>query len=91
VAGDHSHRCRDRAGYTLYGNVYPYPTGDGRWFPIVAGAWLLAAVVGVVCAPGTARRLGEALTARAGITAAHDPHGLLGDGITAPGPLESSG
>ena len=35
-------------GYTLYRNVYPYPAGDGHWFPIVAGAWLLAAVVGVL-------------------------------------------
>jgi len=78
-------------GYTLYRNVYPYPSGDGRWFPIVAGAWLLAAVVGVVCAPKTARRMGEAMAAREGITAArdrHDPDGLLGDdGITAAGPL----
>ncbi len=23
-------------GYTLYRNVIPYPTGDGRWFPITA-------------------------------------------------------
>jgi len=78
-------------GYTLYRNVYPYPSGDGRWFPIVAGAWLLAAVVGVVCAPKTARRMGEAMAAREGITASrdrHDPDGLLGDdGITAAGPL----
>jgi amino acid transporter len=78
-------------GYTLYRNVYPYPVGDGRWFPIVAGAWLLAAVVGVVCAPGTARRLGEAMAAREGIIVSHDTHGLRGDGVTAPGPLESSG
>ena len=78
-------------GYTLYRNVYPYPVGDGRWFPIVAGAWLLAAVVGVVCAPKTTRRLGEAMAAREGIIIPHDPHGLPGDGMTAPGPLESSG
>jgi hypothetical protein len=50
-------------GYTLYRNVYPYPTGDGRWFPIVAGAWLLVAVIAVVVAPRTARKLGAALTA----------------------------
>jgi hypothetical protein len=43
-------------GYTLYRNVYPYPTGDGRWFPVVAGAWPLAAVIGVLAAPGTASR-----------------------------------
>jgi ABC-type thiamin/hydroxymethylpyrimidine transport system permease subunit len=55
-------------GYTLYRNVYPYPTGDGRWFPIVAGAWLLAAVIGVLLAPRTARRLGAALMSREGIS-----------------------
>jgi amino acid transporter len=56
-------------GYTLYRNVYPYPTGDGRWFPIVAGVWLAVAVIGVIAAPRTARRLGAALAAREGITA----------------------
>ena len=55
-------------GYTLYRNVYPYPTGDGHWFPIVAGAWLLAAIIGVLAAPRTARRLGDALMSREGIS-----------------------
>ena len=45
-------------GYTLYRNVYPYPTGDGHWFPIVAGVWLAVAIVGVLLAPRTARKLG---------------------------------
>ena len=45
-------------GYTLYRNVYPYPTGDGHWFPIVAGVWLAVAVIGVLLAPRTARKLG---------------------------------
>ncbi|HLX50381.1 MAG TPA: APC family permease [Streptosporangiaceae bacterium] len=56
-------------GYTLYRNVIPYPTGAGRWFPVVSGGWLLAAVVAVLFAPGTARRLGIALAAREGIAA----------------------
>jgi amino acid transporter len=56
-------------GYTLYRNVIPYPTGAGRWFPVVSGGWLLAAVVAVLFAPGTARRLGTALAAREGIAA----------------------
>ena len=56
-------------GYTLYRNVYPYPTGDGRWFPITAGVWLVVAVVAVIFAPGTARKLGAALAAREGIKA----------------------
>jgi amino acid transporter len=62
-------------GYTIYRNVYPYPTGDGRWFPIVAGCWLLAAIIGVLVAPRTARRLGTALAARDGIPASTStPH-----------------
>jgi amino acid transporter len=56
-------------GYTLYRNVIPYPTGDGRWFPITSGVWLLAAIVAVIVAPGTARKLGAALAAREGIKA----------------------
>jgi hypothetical protein len=60
-------------GYTLYRNVYPYPAGDGHWFPIVAGAWLLLALIGVLVAPGTARRLGTALAASEGINAGAKP------------------
>jgi amino acid transporter len=56
-------------GYTLYRNVWPYPTGDGRWFPITGGVWLAVAVVAVIAAPGTARKLGMALAAREGIKA----------------------
>jgi amino acid transporter len=70
-------------GYTLYRNVYPYPSGDGKWYPIVAGGWLIAAVITVIAAPRTARRLGEALTSSEGIVA---EEGLLvGDGVAAPG------
>ena len=54
-------------GYTLYRNVYPYPTGDFRWFPVVAGVWLLVAVLGVLLAPGLARKVGAALMSREGI------------------------
>jgi amino acid transporter len=54
-------------GYTLYRNVIPYPTGAGAWFPVVSGAWLLVAVIAVIFAAGTARRLGLALAAREGI------------------------
>jgi hypothetical protein len=63
-------------GYTLYRNVYPYPTGDGHWFPIVAGAWLAVAIVGVLLAPRTARKLGAALAAREGIRNEDDVIGL---------------
>jgi amino acid transporter len=56
-------------GYTLYRNVIPYPTGTPKWFPVVAGAWLVAAVIAVIFAPGTTRKLGAALQAREGIAA----------------------
>ena len=49
-------------GYTLYRNVIPYPpSGAERWFPVVAGGWLALALVLVLAAPRTARRLGVAL------------------------------
>src|ERR1700744_4380307 len=55
-------------GYTLYRNVIPYPSsGPGQWFPVVAGIWLVVALIAVFLAPGFARRLGEARTAREGI------------------------
>ena len=63
-------------GYTLYRNVYPYPTGDGHWFPIVAGIWLAVAIIGVLLAPRTARKLGQALAAREGIRNEEDVIGL---------------
>jgi hypothetical protein len=69
-------------GYTLYRNVIPYPTGDAAWFPAVAGAWLVVAIIAVIAAPRMARKLGAALTAREGIkapdgeTAAEVPAGL---------------
>jgi ABC-type thiamin/hydroxymethylpyrimidine transport system permease subunit len=57
-------------GYTLYRNVYPYPSihTDPFWFPIIGGIWLAVAVVAVIVLPGTARKLGEALTSSEGIT-----------------------
>ncbi len=54
-------------GYTLYRNVFPYPdSGPARWFPVVAGGWILLSVVAVIAAPATARRLGERLAADEG-------------------------
>jgi amino acid transporter len=51
-------------GYTVYRNVIPYPSsGPGHWFPIVAGGWLIAAVLAVLIHPAAARRCGTALTA----------------------------
>jgi hypothetical protein len=59
----------------------PPPSGASHWFLIEAGGWLIAAVLAVVLAPGTARRLGVALAAREGIEV-EEPAGA---GLSAPG------
>jgi amino acid transporter len=56
-------------GYTLYRNVWPWPPGSAGWIPSVAGIWLVVAVIVVIFAAGTARKLGAALAAREGIRA----------------------
>jgi hypothetical protein len=49
-------------GYTLYRNVIPYPSeGPAQWFPVVAGGWLVLALLTVLLAPGRARQVGEKL------------------------------
>jgi|HubBroStandDraft_2_1064218.scaffolds.fasta_scaffold18633_1 amino acid transporter len=60
-------------GYTLYRNVIPYPTsGAAEWLPVVCGAWLVVALIAVIVAPRTARKLGAALAAREGIPVSSD-------------------
>lgn len=56
-------------GYTLYRNVWPWPAGSAGWIPSVAGIWLAVAVIVVIFAASTARKLGAALAAREGIKA----------------------
>jgi amino acid transporter len=49
--------------YTIYRNVFPYPTeGPARWFPVVAFGWLVLVTVVMLAAPGIARRLAVGLT-----------------------------
>ncbi len=56
-------------GYTLYRNVWPWPAGSAKWIPLTSGIWLAVAVIVVIFAAGTARKLGAALAAREGIKA----------------------
>ena len=56
-------------GYTLYRNVWPWPAGSAKWIPLTSGIWLAVAVIAVIFAAGTARKLGAALAAREGIKA----------------------
>jgi amino acid transporter len=53
--------------YTYYRNVDPYPKGSAAWLPVVAGIWLLIAIVAVIAAPGFSRRLGEKLVLDEGV------------------------
>ncbi|MBA2553319.1 MAG: APC family permease [Geodermatophilaceae bacterium] len=58
-------------GYTIYRNVIPYPTeGPPRWFPVVAGGWLLVGLLIVLAAPALAKRVGAGLAAAEGFSAA---------------------
>jgi amino acid transporter len=56
-------------GYTLYRNVWPWPAGSAAWIPLTSGIWLVVAIIVVIFAAGTARKLGAALAAREGIKA----------------------
>lgn len=69
-------------GYTLYRNVIPYPdAGPPRWFPVVAGGWLALALVLVLAAPRTARRLGRTLAEAEHITAPDDGESGRGNAV----------
>jgi amino acid transporter len=57
-------------GYTIFRNVWPYPTGAAAWLPVVCGVWLLLAVGLVLIKPELARRAGELLTADEGLSGA---------------------
>ncbi|MFL6135968.1 MAG: APC family permease [Nocardioidaceae bacterium] len=50
-------------GYTIYRNVFPYPTeGPPRWFPVVAFGWLGLVTVAMLAMPRVARRLATGMT-----------------------------
>ena len=49
-------------GYTIYRNVWPYPTeGPAQWFPVVAFGWLALVTVVMLAMPGVARKLAASL------------------------------
>lgn len=51
-------------GYTIWRNVFPYPTsGPERFFPIVAFGWLLLVTIVMFAVPGLARRLSAGMAA----------------------------
>jgi amino acid transporter len=49
--------------YTIYRNVFPYPTeGPGQWFPVVAFGWLILVTVVMVFSKGLASKLSAGLS-----------------------------
>ncbi len=56
-------------GYTLYKNVYPFPTGKAAVPAVLAVVWLVIGVVYVLVARRAAERAGERLTADEGLAA----------------------
>ena len=50
--------------YTIYRNVWPYPTeGPAQWFPVVAFGWLALVTVVAVASPGLARKVAASMAA----------------------------
>ncbi len=60
-------------GYTLFRNIYPWPTGSAWWGPGVALAWFFVGLVYLVLRPGAAARAGKELTEAEGLVAASSP------------------
>ena len=54
-------------GYTLFRNVYPYPTETARWYPIIAAAWVVAGVLVTFVRYAATQRAGERLLAEDGL------------------------
>jgi amino acid transporter len=50
--------------YTIYRNVFPYPTsGPARFFPVVAFGWLILVTIVMFAVPNVARRLSHGMAA----------------------------
>lgn len=56
--------------YTLFRNVYPFPSGAGWWGPGPAIVWLLAVLALVLLRRSATEEAGQKLTAAEGLTAA---------------------
>jgi amino acid transporter len=56
-------------GYTLFRNVYPYPTDAAEWYPIIAALWVIAGILVTFVRNAATRRAGERLMAEEGLAA----------------------
>jgi amino acid transporter len=55
-------------GYTLFRNIYPFPSGVAWWGPAVAGGWLIIGVFYALLRSGAAYRAGQALLDAEGLS-----------------------
>lgn len=55
--------------YTLFRNIYPFPSGAAWWGPVPAIVWLVAVLVLVLLRPAAARAAGRRLTESEGLNA----------------------
>jgi amino acid transporter len=55
-------------GYTLFRNIYPYPTDAAAWYPIIALLWVIAGIALTFIRSAATRRAGERLMAEEGLT-----------------------
>jgi amino acid transporter len=60
-------------GYTLFRNVYPYPTEAAAWYPIIAALWVIAGIVVTYVRNAATRRAGERLMAEEGLAPGTGP------------------
>jgi amino acid transporter len=65
-------------GYTLFRNVWPYPTAAAASYPALAAGWLLIGVLLVLARPAATQRAGELLTADDGLRPAGHARGPVG-------------
>jgi amino acid transporter len=56
-------------GYTLFRNIFPYPTDAARWYPIVAAVWVILGIIVTLVRSAATRRAGERLMIEEGLAA----------------------
>src|SRR5215211_6433151 len=60
-------------GYTLFRNVYPYPTDATAWYPVIAALWVVAGILVTFVRSAATRRAGERLMAEESLAPSPGP------------------
>src|SRR5215218_1973348 len=55
-------------GYTLFRNVYPYPTDAAAWYPIIAALWVVVGIILTFVRHAATQQAGERMMAEEGLT-----------------------